>query len=86
MRLFCPPTTQLRPIRNSLGWELWVLKLSAKERNQVINMYQLTDAEATNLKKTARRTKQRESQKRCAIPCIDLLHAPYVWYALNISA
>ena len=58
------PATQLRPIRNSIGWELWVLKLTAKERNQVISIYQLTDYEATNLKKTARRTKQRESQKR----------------------
>lgn len=57
-------TPHLRPIRNSLGWELWVLKLTAKERNQVISIYQLTDYEATNLKKTARRTKQRESQKR----------------------
>ena len=52
-------TSHLRPIHNSLGWELWVLKLTAKERNQVINAYNLTDAEATHLKKMARRTKPR---------------------------
>ena len=56
-------TSHLRPIRNSLGWELWVLKLAAKERNQVIDAYNLTDAEATHLKKMARRTKQRETQR-----------------------
>ena len=54
----------IRPICNSLGWELWVLKLTAKERNQVIKEYNLTDAEATHLKKAARRTKQRETQRR----------------------
>ena len=60
-------TPHLRPIRNSLGWEPWVLKLTAKERNQVINTYNLTDAEATHLKKAARRTKQRASQTRYVI-------------------
>ena len=58
------PGSHLRPIRNAQMWEPWVLKLTAKERNQVVNMYNLTDAEATHLKKAARRTKQRESQKR----------------------
>ena len=59
--------TQLRPIRNSLGWQHWVLTLTAKERNQVIAMYQLTDSESTRLKKSPRRTKRRESQKRCVL-------------------
>ena len=41
--------TQLRPIRNILGWQHWVLTLTAKERNQVIAMYQLTDSESTSV-------------------------------------
>ena len=64
LRLNRRSTSHLRPIRNSLGWDVLVLKLTAKKRNQVINTYNLTDAEASLLKKMAQRTKQRESQKR----------------------
>jgi len=50
------------------GWEPWVLELTAKQRNRLIEKLKLSHQDARALKATARMTKQRAAQRRCVPP------------------
>jgi hypothetical protein len=53
------------PLRAANGeWEAWVLRVGAKERNQLIKSHFMTGGEATDLKQKSRRTKQTDAQRR----------------------
>ena len=53
-----------RLIRKDDAWEQWVLELGAKDRNDLIRMYNLSTIEREDLKKNSRRMKQNSAQKR----------------------
>ena len=57
-RAYYEPATadgELCRVRKDGAWEQWVLDLKTKERNRLILDYALTQAEAGDLKKCARR-------------------------------
>ena len=60
------PGGERRVVRTAVGWENWVLELSAKDRNQLVKEIMMSTTEERALKAAARRSKQRKSQREYA--------------------